>query len=213
MNLIAHLRTFYGNLSEAEVLDIIEKTNMIYIPGHTGVKTNPNFEWVGTDQTDYSAACVTVKAKHELSVTGTDLQKKDTTDAILVWMEKAQNLTVSANRQQESHEAKLASTGFTMAEIGGHVGEMDKAEMKSLENSDESGVLIATIVPSKKFCHGTVVSIKDLDTGIVTEQISREKKFVRITGLIKKHEYEISVAYDGTNKTRKFSDSKKRIVS
>ena len=105
------------------------------------------------------------------------------------------------------------TAGFPLSQEGGEVGEMDVAAINTFGNTDVDGVMIINIVKSEKFCHGTLIHIKDLTTGIESDQYSTEKSHVHITGCIPGHEYEVKVAYDGTNKTRKYSPTRKKICS
>ncbi len=202
--------TFYGEKTIDETNEILIRIKGAFGTSGIGIIGNTYFIWLLTTAAD----CITAG-----NVWRTAQDKAIETDApndhllaaakMDLFHTALHGIAVQANTQRTGNEVALASTGLTMAKPGEEVGQMDQAVINSIDPvKGVTGRAEINIVKSLKYCHGTYIEVKNMATGAVVEKHSTDKHILIVDGFIHGVDYEVRVCYDGTDKTKVWSDWK-----
>jgi len=199
--------TDYKEKTHAEMDEIWIRIKSTWTSSTTGIPGNTYYVFTGTAEADVIVAGGNYKTARDKAIASkAPMDEKAANDAMGVFAAKLQIIAEQVNTQQGGNATALASTGLTMAKIGEGVGQMDKAVINSIEAVDGiTGRASINIVTSKKYCHGTYIQTQ-IGGGAIVETHSTDKHIIIQDGFVHGTDYMVRVCYDGTDKTRVWSE-------
>ena len=205
---------FYEDKTIPETDEIRIRINSVFATTGMGISGNTNFTMAHSEDVNVLAGGVVWRTAQDKAASRNEMDISHAAEKMVAFQKLLKIYAVEANRQHGgtsvlADKVALESTGLTMAKPGEEVGQMDQAVITDIEAvKGVTGRAKITVQTSKKFCHGTYVEITDVLTGVVTIEHSTDKHIVIIDGLKHLTDYSIRVCYDGTDKTRVWSDPK-----
>jgi len=173
-----------------------------------GIIGNTYFTWSGTSAAD----CITSgntwrSAQDKAEETGAPNDHLIAKAKMGLFHAALQGIAIQANTQHTGNEVALKSTGLTMALQGEEVGEMEQAVINSIEHvAGVAGRAEMNIKKTKLFNHGTNIEVKNMATNVVVSSHSTDKHIIILDGFTRAVEYMVRVCYDGTDKTKVWSE-------
>jgi len=199
--------TDYTQKTLVEMDEIWIRIKSPWTSSTTGIPGNTYYVFTGTVEADVILAGGNYKTARDKAIASkAPMDEKAANDMKDIFAEKLKAISVPVNTQQGGNATALASTGLTMAKIGEGVGQMDKAKINSIEAVDGvAGRAEINIVKSAKYCHGTYIQTQ-IGGAPIVETHSTDKHIIIQDGFVHGTDYMVRVCYDGTDKTRVWSD-------
>lgn len=204
-----HLNEDFSRKTIPETLEILARIKGPFGTTGMGLIGNSNITYPGTTAADCITKGQAFSDKHDEAASGDHLKvlaAKGLMDEFHVLLK---GIAKQSNLDLIGEELFLESTGLPLAKEGTTAGVMDKAVINSVNGVDGvTGRGAFDIVKTKKFCHGTYIEVQDVATGIVTQYHTQEKYKFFLDVFTRKVDYMVRVCYDGTDKTKVWSDWK-----
>ncbi len=211
---MAKLIEFYENKTIPETDEIRIRINSVFGTTGMGISGNTNFTMIHAEDVNVLAGGVVWRTAQDKAANRNEIDIRHAEEKMLAFQKLLKVYAVEANRQHGgtsvlADEVALETTGMTLAKPGEEVGQMDQAVITTIEAvKGVTGRAKITVQTSKKYCHGTYVEITEVVSGEVTIEHSTDKHIVIIDGMKHGKDYQVRVCYDGTDKTRVWSDPK-----
>ena len=203
-----HLNEDFSRKTIPETLDILARIKGPFGTTGMGLIGNTNIAYTGTTATDCINKGQAFSDKHDEAASGDHLKElaakglMDDFHILLKGIAKQSNALLTGN------ELALESTGLPLAKEGTTTGVMEKAVINSINGVDGvTGRGAFDIVKTKRFCHGTYIQVQIVG-GATVEYHTQEKHKFFLDVFTRNVDYMVRVCYDGTDKTKVWSDWK-----